>query len=574
MKKIIGTFDSTKTINQNSLETSLNINNNVLFSSDIEIFESEESKIFFSGIIYNKAELEKQFEITTLTDSELVHSLFNNFNFNSIKQIDGKFTFIIINRFDTIICRDRHGCDLQIYYTENYFSNTLATIFDLTKTKKDINTDAIVSFLGLGYIPSPATPFKYIKKLGAGKFLYYKHGVSVIESNLFDFENFTKNKELLISNDITEINKDCKLLIKNAINSRILNKENINFIDFQNVFNENIENKNFTNKTSDYNKNNKIKHHEINILPQIIKSFEIPFNDFNIIHNYLFLEQLSKEKTDFLLFFNGINFLTGSNSRNLEKYIKLKKHNTLILAKFLKKILNTRFIEKYKKTYLLKTIINRVLNIYSIGRNGFTKKQIKQLLKSDINSNAYQYQNSLPINLNSFEEAYISHNYFIDIKQSLNEIELFQLSTISNKFNIQIDFPLLENNFYNFLKNLPIDIKNTINQNKNEKNKFTISSKINNYFHLHINQANYLYDANLRKKLYVYMLKADASNTLFNKVFLNNFLNNFEKEIIGKRRIYKVLYDMSFQFFNLLILILWWDIIINGKKGNTLQDFY
>jgi hypothetical protein len=36
----------------------------------------------------------------------------------------------------------------------------------------------------------------------------------------------------------------------------------------------------------------------------------------------------------------------------------------------------------------------------------------------------------------------------------------------------------------------------------------------------------------------------------------------------------KTLYDLSFQFFNLLILNIWWDQFINNKKGTTLQDFY
>lgn len=70
------------------------------------------------------------------------------------------------------------------------------------------------------------------------------------------------------------------------------------------------------------------------------------------------------------------------------------------------------------------------------------------------------------------------------------------------------------------------------------------------------------------------MLNSDATKNLFNKDFLTNFFTNFEKEIISKNMINKTLYDLSFQFFNLLILNIWWDQFINNKKGTTLQDFY
>jgi asparagine synthase (glutamine-hydrolysing) len=578
MNRIIGAFDTTKEINNSNED--LIAHKNILIDSKIEIFTFEDNKIFLSGKIYNKQELETKYNYKAISDADLILYLYLNFNFTSIKQINGEYTFVILTRFDTIICRDRHGCGLPIFYTEKYFSNSLNLLFEYSKLKKEVNIEAIATFLGLGYIPSPLSPIKYVKKMRAGSFLLYKHGTSVIESNLFDFEDFTRenyNKD----ESFDLINEKFNTLVQNAIDIREKNHENIELIDFQNITkNYPFKSKN-TNISSNYNKNDFIKHHEINNLPKIIRSFEIPFNDYNIIHNYLFFEKIKKDNPDILLNFNGIDYLLGTNASNISKYIRFKKNRTIKIFKLIKRILSFHFFDNFKNIYKFRVLINRILNIYIIGRCGFTKKQITKLFKSKFKSFSYKYQNSLPLYSNSFEDAFISHNYFIDIKQSLNEIETYQMSILAQNLNIQISYPLLDNNIYNFLKSIPLNYKININSTSSKKSKKIpyqhkniINSTLKSDFFLHINQSNYLYDANLRKKLYNYMLNSDATKSLFNLDFLTNFFDNFEKEIINKNLINKTLYDLSFQFFNLLILNIWWDQFINNKKGTTLQDFY
>lgn len=578
MKRIIGAFDTTKEINNSNED--LIAHKNILIDSKFEIFVIEDNKIFLSGKIYNRTELETKYDFKATSDAELILYLYINYNFNSIKQINGEYTFIILTRFDTIICRDRHGCGLPIFYTERYFSNSLNFLFEYSKLKKEINIEAIATFLGLGYIPSPLSPIKYVKKMRAGGFLLYKHGTSVIESNLFDFEDFTKeNNSKYDSFDL--INEKFNELVQNAIDSREKNHENIELIDFQNITKNYILKSKNTTISSNYNKNDNIKHHEINNLPEIIRNFEIPFNDYNIIHNYLFFEKIKKDNPDILLNFNGIDYLLGTNASNISNYIKIKKNRTIKIFKLIKRLVSLPVFDKYKKIYKFRILINRILNIYIIGRCGFTKKQITKLLKSNYKSFTYSYQNSLPAYSNNFDDAFISHNYFIDIKQSLNEIETYQMSVLAQNLNISISYPLLDNNIYNLLKSIPLDYKINSNSLRSKKDKNItgqpnnlIKSTLKSDFFLHINQANYLYDANLRKKLYKYMLNSDATKNLFNKDFLTNFFTNFEKEIISKNMINKTLYDLSFQFFNLLILNIWWDQFINNKKGTTLQDFY
>lgn len=569
---IIGTFDSTKILQNNSLTTDFISDGNINYNTDFEKFSIDNSVIYFSGEVFNKTELEDLYCLKSETIPELILKLYINNDFNSFKKINGEYTFVIITKFDTIICRDRNGCSLPIYYTEKYFSDSFITLLNYSGIKKDVNIEAIASFLGLGYIPSPYTPLKFVKKLGAGNFLLYKHGVNIIESNLFDFEDFAKSNKK--EPDLINFKDKYIDLIDKSLNSIINSSENKAYIDFNNYFENLINNKNIENKTELYNRNNSIKHHEINNLPQIIRCLEIPFNDFNLIHNYLFFKKIKHENYSILINFNGLDQLLGSNSNNIFKYLKALKNRSLKLIRLIKNILNFKIFENNKRIYLVKRLLNRILNIYSIGRNGFSKKHINSLLKADFQAKSYKYQSSLPINVKNFEDAYLSHNYFIDIKQSINEIEVFQMKAFARKFEIKTYYPLLNNNIYNLFKEInPTtknnEIKEILLKIRNERNL-----KKNYSFYLHINQANYLYDANLRKKLFKYIQDSDACINLFNKKNIDLFFSNLEKEIISKTQTYKVLYDLSFQFFNILILTLWWDIIINNKKGDLLQDFY
>lgn len=569
---IIGTFDSTKIMQNNSLINELQIDKNIAYNSDFLKFMIEESIIFFHGEVINKIELESLYNIESESIPELILKLYLSYDFNSFKKINGEYSFVIITKFDTIVCRDRNGSGIPIYYTEKYFSSSFTNLLTYSKIKKEINNEAIASFLGLGYIPSPHTPMKFIKKLGAGCFLLYKHGVNIIESNLFDFEDYAKSSKK--ETELITLKNKYNTLIDNSVHQIISNNKKIAYIDFNNYFENHINNKQIENKTNFYNKNNNIIHHEINVLPQIIRSLEIPFNDYNLIHNYMFYKKLKDENYEILINFNVLDQLLGTNYVNINKYLSFVKHRSLKLFKLLKTITNLKIFENNRKVYLFRRLLNRILNIYSIGRNGFTKKQINALLKTNFVAKSYKYQSSLPININNFNDAYLSHNYFVDIKQSINEIEIFQMKSIARKFNLKTTYPLLDNEIYNLFKQIePISKNNEVKELlMNTKNETDIKKKY--AFYLHINQANYLYDSNLRKKLYNYILNSDACEYMFNKKNIDSFFNNLEKEIISKTRTYKVLYDQSFQFFNLLIISLWWDIIINNKKGDSLQDFY
>ena len=580
MLKILGLFDTTKKISFDVDETIYITDKNLIYYTQIETFTLEENKIYFSGNIYNKSELASEFNISYNSVSELILRLFLDYNFYGIKQLNGEYTFLIITKFETYIFRDKNGCDLPIYFNDKYFSSSFNYLIEHANIKKEINYEAIINFLGLGYIPSPLTPIKHIKKLAAGSFLIYKHGVGITESKLYDFENFNKNR-INIKKDFKSYQEEYKNITGNSIQKRISENNNFSLIDLQNIYSHFYPESEKVILNYEIDKN-KIIHHEINYLPEIINLLEIPFNDQNLFNNFLFYKKNKAKDVKYILSFNGIICLFGSNAVNIAKYFKYKEIRLLKTIRIFKKIISLRVFDKNKKIQYYKILMNRILNIYNIDRNGFNKKQLKKLLKSDFTSFTFKFKNSLPVNSVNFEESYNIHNYFIDIKQNFNEIEAFQMNLFSQYFKIPISYVFMDNDIYDFVKSLPIQLKvkgdlNTISKNKGiamylHQSIFKTKSYKSIYFH-NVNQTNYLYDINLRKKLYTYIFNSELAHKLFNNNFLDEFFKNFEKNIISKRNNSKILYILSFQFFNLLIMTNWWDQYICNKTGKTLKDF-
>lgn len=588
MKKIIGSFDfSSKEDNLSvKYKNELQFDLQVYYSSEFEKADFDEHKIIFTGNIYNTDKISDFFDITHYENiAELLLKIYLKENLKAFKKVDGEYTIVIISKLETIIVRDKNGCGIPIYYNENYFSNSFTDILNLTKSKA-IDKDSIKAFLNLGYIPSPNTPFINIKKMSGGSFLYHRYHVSTIEGNLFDYEDFLKGVHKSVSsNDDKNENKYeiFNTLLNEATEKRIINKEKIGLIDFQG-FSKKIQKSNdFNYFLSDDSNSRIIKHHDIEILPEIISTFEIPFNDNNLIHNCIFIRKIKEANPDKLLVFEGIKYIFGTNASNINKYFKLKRLKLLFLYKVIFKLLNLSLFNKNTRILPLRILIKRIIKLYSIERGGFSKKELEKLIHNGSKKWVNNYRKSLPIKPLNFEEAYNVHNYFIDIRQCLNEIEIFQFEKICEHYNIDVSFPFLGNEIYDFIKTISLNEKagGTVNNNKpyhnSSKNFINNLLKNTNYqsdYFLNINQASYLYDINLRKKLYNYILNADATNQLLNKKMIVSFTEKIEKEMISNKINNKSLMSLSFQFFNLLILNLWWDIFINNKKGKSLKDFY
>jgi len=143
--------------------------------------------ITYNGEIYNYLEnrqlLESRgYSFVSNTDTETILYLYREFGTECLKYLKGMFAFAIWDAIGhkLFAARDPFGKKPFKYYLDDghtfIFSSEIKGLFASNDVPKELDLQAIDSFLSLRYVPSPRTGFKNIKKLPQGHFLIVEHG--------------------------------------------------------------------------------------------------------------------------------------------------------------------------------------------------------------------------------------------------------------------------------------------------------------------------------------------------------------------------------------------------------------
>ena len=146
------------------------------------LYNSDKTIVAFcNGEIYNYLELRKElmeigYSFRTSSDIEVIPILYQHFGINFLEKLNGMYA---ISLYDSIkkelfIIRDRMGVK-PLYWFHNSdvfaYSSELKSLLLLPFVSKDINFNALSTYLDLMYIPTPLTPFENIHKMPSGAFL-------------------------------------------------------------------------------------------------------------------------------------------------------------------------------------------------------------------------------------------------------------------------------------------------------------------------------------------------------------------------------------------------------------------
>lgn len=136
--------------------------------------------IAFNGEIYNflqlKSELQsKGHQFKTTSDTEVIIYAYIEWGRAFIKKLRGMFAFALWDNRDHVLflARDRVGKKpLYYYYDENrlIFASELKALLKTKDIPKDIDKRALDAYFSFGYVPSPLSIFKQIKKLKPGHY--------------------------------------------------------------------------------------------------------------------------------------------------------------------------------------------------------------------------------------------------------------------------------------------------------------------------------------------------------------------------------------------------------------------
>lgn len=166
------------------------------------IFSQDKTKsIVFNGEIYNFKELRDDLEKSgdkfyTNSDTEVIVHLYEKYGVDCVQHLRGMFAFAIWDEVakTLFIARDRVGKKPLLYSHQKngdlIFGSEFQAVLKHPDISREVDFDAIDSYLTYLCVPAPKTAFKQIRKLEPGHWMRWKNGE--IETKRYWLPDFSK----------------------------------------------------------------------------------------------------------------------------------------------------------------------------------------------------------------------------------------------------------------------------------------------------------------------------------------------------------------------------------------------
>ena len=185
------------------------------------------SVMVFNGEIYNYNELINEFGFDSCSsDTDLLFALINRFDISSILPlIRGMFAIAYYDKGKLYLARDRFGQKPLYYQIENDSLVFSSSLKDLNFNHLGLDDVSIDSFLRFGYVKSPNTIFKSIKKLSPNELLTFD-GVN-LESKSYSLR-VSHSEKLIGSKIVSKADVDVGAFLSYGIDSGIVKTQILN----------------------------------------------------------------------------------------------------------------------------------------------------------------------------------------------------------------------------------------------------------------------------------------------------------------------------------------------------------
>ncbi|MGI8668816.1 MAG: asparagine synthase (glutamine-hydrolyzing), partial [Aridibacter sp.] len=188
------------------------------------IFNEDRTKlIVFNGEIYNFQELRKNLEnnghkFKTHSDTEVIIHLYDEYGVDCVQHLRGRFAVAIweISDKTLFIARDRVGKKPLLYSHQAngdlIFGSEFRALLAHPDISREVDFEAIDSYLSFLCVPAPQTAFKQIRKLEPGHWLRWKDGK--IETNRYWLPDFSKKIKISEEEAIEETTRILRESVK------------------------------------------------------------------------------------------------------------------------------------------------------------------------------------------------------------------------------------------------------------------------------------------------------------------------------------------------------------------------
>jgi len=614
MYRFLGSFNADSgTITLSEKIPELVISGNLIMDKNIEQAGTEEQRVFCWGHIYNQKEISTKYNLHIENAADLLFQLINKAGISGLRQLDGEFTWALQSGTETRIGRDRHGAGPQVYYNRDHFWSRLDDIHLLPSFQPEPDMNSLYVFLALGNINSPHTAFKSVKKIPPGHILTFKNGNFELE-HLFDFNDYFSNwgNTRLSEQDILIQYEE---LHKKAIKRRIEGKKNIallisggydsggNIAAFRDLYSQKAVSVSVGFKDDPWSEvplaklvseKNDIDFYaylidgsEINDIPRIIKHFGDPFQESGLMVNYCAMNYASTLKPDLILGGDGNDQYFGTSAREVAINYLTKKSGLMLLQKLLYKISQSERFNKDNFNFKLLFENEKILHVFGGDNFGLLPSHIRNLTLTNHKTDPFALNQKVVFKTGSFDDFYVSHNYFKDIQKVINEVILFKASRMADFFGNHITFPYMSTDIYEFLKQIPRTMKCRGSYTDLLKgkgvSKYTHKAYLKPRLPLEITARKkqggfaplplFFKDAERRKKIMEYLRNSSFARQYFKPEELNKFLMILEQSFTGSTYWFWYKQIQAFRLFNLLVLTVWWDIYINRNYSENLSHY-
>lgn len=142
--------------------------------------------ITFNGEIYNFEEIRdrlgaKGYAFRSHSDTEVILAAYKEWGPKCVSYFNGMFALALFDKKKNVFfaARDRLGKKPFHYYYDGHtlvFASEIKALFTQPEVLKEVDSEAIASYIYWGFVPSPKTGFRGIAKLPPGHYMIFQNG--------------------------------------------------------------------------------------------------------------------------------------------------------------------------------------------------------------------------------------------------------------------------------------------------------------------------------------------------------------------------------------------------------------
>lgn len=478
-------------------------------SANQPMFDSNERYVIvYNGEVYNYREIASELKLNyktifkTSSDTEVILEAYARYGPDFIQKLNGMFAIAIYDKEkrELFVCRDRIGIKPFYYFWDGQnfaFASELKALTKLSFIPLKLDLNSVYHFLHVGFVPSPLSIYKSIRKLKAATWMkiskdnlksqqYWSPTQHLHEHVLKkEKEALVKLSDLLMSSVQYQIKSDVPfgVFLSGGIDSSLITanavtlsgvKVNTFSIGFEeNKFNESIYAKAVANYLGTHHHEFIVSHKDaIGLIDTIFEAYSEPFADSSAIPTMLVSKLARKHVTVALsgeggdeLFF-GYGAYQWANRLN-KPFIKCSRHG---IAEML-----TKYSKNYKRQagyFLYPSEELQYSHILSQEQYYFSLDEIDRLILPELSVNSditrTDMFNNFGIEINKQRRSLtpMEKQACFDLQFSLQDDLLAKVDRASMQFSLETRVPYLDHRIIEFSMNLSPNLKYRNNTTK------------------------------------------------------------------------------------------------------------